>query len=300
MNEVRNIIYRISPCWYEISWHEILPPAIVLRIHDDFIEQIREKKLNFGKALHVMKFKKEFGFRTFAEDFDNDFGFNEILLNKGKVGGFTEFFVNFPKVRKETEETCDYCKESGENELLGRECLHCEGSGKEHIYDWKPAYAISASLNVFFSLSCFLEKETIAKFPQLMTVNLATHRDMHGGSLSGECGIPLAEWMKGRGKDGKDDVMLPEVTNATRSAYYHMFGPSDREIEDMHHFRAYTRDGCFYISCPGDRCGLHPNERNRGDNMGHIFSCHNVDTPMQQITLLAGLAALHDKARKEM
>jgi hypothetical protein len=32
--------------------------------------------------------------------------------------------------------------------------------------------------------------------------------------------------------------------------------------------------------------------------MGFEFSCHNTDTPMQQLTILASLAALHDLVRK--
>lgn len=54
------------------------------------------------------------------------------------------------------------------------------------------------------------------------------------------------------------------------------------------------------LNCPGNACGIHPVIHWEEGENGYKFSCHNVDTPMQQLTLLAGLATLHDKARQEM
>jgi hypothetical protein len=61
--------------------------------------------------------------------------------------------------------------------------------------------------------------------------------------------------------------------------------------------------GGLCIDCPGDACGIHPDtyaEYDIKEGRGYKFTCHNVDTPMQQITLIAGLAALHDCTRKEI
>ena len=55
------------------------------------------------------------------------------------------------------------------------------------------------------------------------------------------------------------------------------------------------------FDCPGNACGIHPTEVDlRYDLGGYEFSCHNVDSPAQQMALIVGLAALHDMARKEM
>ena len=47
-------------------------------------------------------------------------------------------------------------------------------------------------------------------------------------------------------------------------------------------------------------CGLNPSHDHMDIGQGYEFSCHNTDTPAQQLTLLAGLAALHDLVRKDM
>ena len=64
----------------------------------------------------------------------------------------------------------------------------------------------------------------------------------------------------------------------------------------------WVRDnGWLSIGCSGDRTGLHPSSFGSiGIGRGYQFSCHNVDTSMQQLTLLVGLATLCDKVRKEM
>ncbi len=79
-----------------------------------------------------------------------------------------------------------------------------------------------------------------------------------------------------------------------------LFGLKDY---DKWSFRVSVGDGFITIDCPGNACGIHP-DHNAGlrieKDEGYEFTCHNVDSPAQQLTLLAGLAALHDKARKEI
>jgi len=295
MNDrIKNIICDVLPCWYEFSWREILPPAIILRVHKDFIEETRERKINFENPM-IWGLKQQFKFESFVGDFDKDFGFNGVFLRKGEAGEFIEFIIPIPKVKKEGGH-CDSCGGSGKNEeLLHGECLMCFGSGKKYVYNWKTPRAISASLNIFSTLASFPERETQAKFPQLMTVNVATREGMHGGSLSGECSIPFAKWAEKFYRGERNFV--PEVLEAMKSSYHHMFGLSEFEVHD---FYAHMNNGFFFTSCPGNACGLHATSQRLQEDRGYEFSCHNIDTPMQQITLLAGLAALHDKARKEM
>jgi len=298
MKRIKTIVTDVLPCWYELSWREILPPAIILRIHKDFIREIIAKKIDFENAPIVWGFKIEFGFEKFVGDFEKEFGFDGALVKKGKDGEFVEFFIPIPKIKKDSGEICGDCGGSGKNETFADdECLFCSGTGKKYFYDWKSAFAISASLNIFFSLMCFWEKESSAGIPQLITIDVVTRKDLHGGSLWGQCSIPFAEYlMKISEKDG--DVLLPEASEAVRAAWHHMFGLSDYEFH--HDFRVNVRNGGFNIFCPGDACGLNPAQWSRIKGQGYEFSCHNVDTPAQQIALIAGLAALHDKARKEI
>ena len=67
---------------------------------------------------------------------------------------------------------------------------------------------------------------------------------------------------------------------------------------DESSFWVRLKNGRLIMNCPGDACGIHPENWYEENDKGYEFNCHNVDSPMQQITLLAGLAALHDEARR--
>jgi len=147
-----------------------------------------------------------------------------------------------------------------------------------------------------------MEIETSAPFPQLLTVETITHNDMHGGSLGGMYSVPLTSWLASKVTDlpERHVYVIPEMEKAMKTAYYHMLS---RGPLDDHSFSAHIayRGGWLNVSCPGNACGLHPSHsRSPDEGRGYEFSCHNVDSPAQQFTLLAGLAALHNRVRKEL
>lgn len=286
------------PCWYELSWRE-KEPAILLRVHKDLL---RDTRVIFSQAPIIKGLKEEFGFTDFIGNFNEDFGFDGAFNRHKETEEFVEFLIKIPIVKKETDKNCPYCKGSGQDTLLDfeRECLYCEGTGKEHLYDWKPAYTISASFTVFSCLSRHPKKETSATFPQLLTITTITTRELHGGSLSGEFSVPLCNWMDSlRENTAPNRATIPEMIKAMKVAYSRMLGLTEFE---EHYFRASVdyEGGWLNTSCPGNACGLNPVHMRPKKGKGYEFSCHNVDTPVQQITLLASLAALHDRARKEL
>jgi len=83
-----------------------------------------------------------------------------------------------------------------------------------------------------------------------------------------------------------------------KKAYNRMWGI---EGYNKYDFRADLKSGGgLCMSCPGDACGIHPSSWHdvERDNIGYEFASHNVDNFLQQLTLLSGLACLHDLARK--
>lgn len=280
------------PCWYELSWRE-KESAIILRIHKDIVESIKPIPQDSPMAIGLME---EFSFASFAGNLNQDFGFESVFRFQEEQDDFVEFFIKIPVVRRKTDTPCDRCDGSGKDAFLeDRECLSCDGSGKEHIYDWKPAFAISASFTLLSRILEFPEEDTSAPLPQLLTVTTMTGKHMHGGSLGGTYGIAFCKWLRHLGAR----TNVPEVVQAMKVAYDRMVGIKEF---DEHYFTAYiaNENGWLNIDCPGDACGLNPSHGSIREERGYEFSCHNVDSPMQQITLLVGLAALHDKARKEI
>jgi len=278
------------PCWYELSWRED-GPSIVLRVHQEFIDNSQKIPDN---APIAELFRDDFKFKQFCGNFEKNFGFDNALRRLPARDEFVEFSIDIPHMKKRTEEKCPDCNGTGKDEFLLRECFHCDGSGKETFLEWGQIYAISASLTVFFTFSQFPIEETSSQLHQLFTIKTVADKDMHGGSLWGEFSIPFTDWLISLGQ-----VDLPEVVHAMQVTHKQLFGQL-KEF-DKYSFRACLREsGSIIIDCPGNACGIHPEINTRWEGFGYKFTCHNVDTPWQQLTLLTALAVLHDRAREEI
>ena len=75
---------------------------------------------------------------------------------------------------------------------------------------------------------------------------------------------------------------------------------SKRSLEGS--FGAYIgQKGSFSLNTLGNACDVSTMDWwNVEDNRGHRLGCHNLDTTLQQVSLLAGFAALHDMAAKAL
>lgn len=286
-------------CWYELSWRA-REKAIILGIHKDVLNHIQAIPKN-GPIVQALM--EEFQFADFSGELKvgADFGFDRVFKAQKSRGDFLEFRIKLPRIKKQTDQPCSQCNGTGKDELDPLEkCLGCGGAGYEKEYDWKKAYAISASFTVLLIILNvmtlqFPEKETSCPQPQLMTIQTSTQPGQHGGSLHGEYGVSLCGWLSSLGRN----TIVLEMVEAMKIAYGRMLD-WDGFYTDSFRARVDYENGWLNVSCPGDACGLHPSHGSVTKDQGYEFSCHNVDSPTQQLTLLAGLAALHDKARKEM
>lgn len=293
MSDIKLLTRENIPCWYELSWRKT-KPAIILRLHEDFI---RNTDSILDEAPIVVSLKEEFKFDNFIGTFDGNFGFDNAFICRGRKGEFVEFVVEIPKIKNYTGK-CKECNGTGEDKELGMNCFHCNGKGKEYEFNWKLAYTISASFTVFSTFLRFPEKETSSSLIQLMTVQTITQQSMHGGSLSADLNISLCAWMDSLREKGESEIK--EMIEAMQDTYRVIFdGLDPYRKQDFRAWVAYE-GGWLNTSCPGDACGFNPEHMGPEKGKGYRLDCHNVDNPMQQLTLLASLAALHDKARKEM
>jgi|GEM_PF-1068298 len=68
-------------------------------------------------------------------------------------------------------------------------------------------------------------------------------------------------------------------------------------------YAGITHEGRFSFRCFGDACdvSMYPDQMLSADwRVPAAFACHNLDSAHQQLTLIAGLAALHDLAVKDL
>ncbi len=282
--KIKILTYENIPCWYEISWRE---PSLILRINKEFIINNR---LDLAKSPIVEHYKKESKLPDFDDDFTKDIGFGGIFKYLCEIDDFIEFEITIPKIKWITETKCGDCSGTGLEEHYDGKCLFCEGTGYKWIMEWKEITKISATFSVLTTWLHFCEIETSVSYPQLMTFETLTRQGMHGGSLNGDISIPFKAYLESLG-----DIYLHEISTATKSAHNQMFGY--KEFYESS-FNSYISKGRFIIDCPGNATGLHPSDWYDEKGKGFEFSCHNVDSPAQQLTLIVGLAVLCDMARR--
>jgi len=289
VKDFKMLTYETIPCWYELSFYGVnRRPGLLLRIHTDFANRTKEIPADVPGVVNFMEL---FGFKKFSGKFGGNLGFEECLAYLGTKDNFLEYEIPAPLVKKFKDGPCAHCGGTGRSEDLDRECLYCE-NGKESYYDYDAAFAVSATLTLFFEFMRFPDCETTAKIPQLMTVGTSTTKESGGWYIGGDYSCELAAYLRSR-----PNGTIPEMVLAMQIVHERMEG----EIKSFysHSFRAYTQgnDGWLNVDCPGDACGLHPANCHTNGDRGYEFTCHNVDQPIQQFTLLASLAALHDLAR---
>ena len=287
---IKRITQESVPCWYELSWSN--KSSIILRIHEDFL---KNKGSIMPEEYFIKELARENKFTIFEGDFEGgNFGFDKSFVNQGLNNGFFEMKADVPSLRKESAQPCSLCNGTGKVFDYGV-CSFCGGGGKSWCYEWEKAFALSASFTVFFTFSSSSNIQTSSNLKQLMTIQTITKRDAqgHGSSLRGEFSALLVNWLRTIEK-AETKNLINFLKMATAATFIKMNG---RKV-DEDSFEVTLRNGRLIINCPGDACGVHPENWHEINDNGYEFNCHNTDNPMQQIALLAGLAALHDEARK--
>jgi hypothetical protein len=283
---------------------------------------------DFSKSRYADQVMKDFGFSDFNNDFARgSFGFNNSFKYISKRDSFVIFSVPVPVLKKIPMKICSHCQ--GNKEDLFGTCLFCNGSGEEmrmkvcsycngekinyfgedckkcnskgeepdSYMDWKPFQAIASTFMVFFGVMFFgaeKNKLTSCNFSQLIFIESYICREMMGAPLGGTYGLLLMRWfVKNPGK-------IVEVEMAMIKTYRKIYGEFN-DYDKMNTWAKVREGGWFSMNCLGDRTGLFPETHFCvTEGQGYGFSCHNLDTTAQQLTLLAGLGALCDKVRKEI
>lgn len=277
------------PCWYQLDW-DAEKAAFVLGVHKEFI---RTTPIIKGASAGI-----DLG--PFAGDLSGkEFGFNGALKRSGEDGDFIRFIGDLPVAERETRESCPYCVGTGKNPpRTGEECEVCNGSGHKIVSDFWDLYALVLSLKIFKLVAYDPEIRTSSQLQQLLKIDLAFSQrsDKIIVDVGGEYSRAMRHWLISLGSQDID-----ESVRAMKSAWFKMRPFADQGLyERIGGFKSSVANGYTRMDCPGNACGLDPDDGTVVNGDGYRFSGHNIDTPVQQLSLLAGLAALHSKARKEI
>lgn len=280
------------PCWYEISW-EKETKSIELKIHPDYIQNSKYK-LGNDRLIEVLK--ERFNLGDFGIDFFGNIGFEGVFNNAEKdKNGLLVYHAKIPKIQYFTNQKCDLCH--GEDSSC---CHMCNGVGKKRSIDDTKLYPLCTSLSMLTTyLGIYPQKNTSANFPQLLTFH--NHISEGSFSLSGNISLKLHNFVKIQSQEFLDNT----VTHAMKDVMKIMYGTGSIEETSnevgifKNRFDGGINFGCFGTNGAGIALE-HDAHEDIKKGHGYTFYSHNIVGIQQQVVLIAGLAALHDSARKEI
>jgi hypothetical protein len=145
-----------------------------------------------------------------------------------------------------------------------------------------------------------IERETASNRRQLLTLQTICARGWpyrHG--VFGYVYPPLRRWLYSRG-----GTSIPEAESAIRDTWASLSKASKRDLRLLEHdFGAViSPDGRFLLTCPPPACdiAMYPDATPNSLDTWSEFSCHNLDSAVQQLSLLAGLATMLQMAESEI
>lgn len=290
---METVMSKPMPRWYGLSW-DAAETAIRVQIRRDV--SFPQGALDPANNHRIQRFKQRFGFYRF--EFENDltgirFGFNRALVVINNPSSeYVEFKGRLPRVRRLSRRKCLAC--GGEKrERIGGTCITCNGTGRDFDLYLRYSHALSASIDVLLGPLEYNKFETSAGDPQLLTVHLPMWDE--GAAIGGMVSSALHRWAR----QYPPSTRFGDVEEAMKVADARMMGESRAlttgrfraEIySDKHHFTLDRFGGGGVWGGPDDDPG----------DRGYEFYSKDVHTSVDQLTFLAGLAALHDRANREI
>lgn len=155
-----------------------------------------------------------------------------------------------------------------------------------------------------FDACSYEELEAPENIRQLVTMHTRVENDISAGwghAMSGYVYPEMRRWLARVGSSGVEDP-LKDVRTAMVAAARALDPALAKLFADMCRARVDST-GRFLLECAGNACdiAIYPDLDSgpEAEEPSHV-GCHNLDSARQQLTLIAGLAALHDMAAKEL
>lgn len=281
--------------WYHFSWDENVR-KFYIRISKSHIQ-----------GMEVNDFRRIFEHIEFSELYlplldrlecvigRETFGINDSIVRVSDDTDWLVYEIKIPCTVKVTGLTCQRCEGTGRRPLNyagddDEPCYHCNGSGDEKLIDYKEVSRVCLSLNILLSVLAYPNKDTGASSSELQLYTLTTCciQGSQGHSVGGYASPEFVRFLK--------DVLDRRTTHLQRveaaMQYVHETLLSTVSKNKLYCFRCYIRGGQFCLSCPGNACEIHSENEYISSSRGNGITCHNLDSGVQQLTLLVGMACL--------
>lgn len=151
------------------------------------------------------------------------------------------------------------------------------------------ARSLLVSIDLLLRHLNYANIDSLTSQPQLMYVDVVFQQSSQGlmCGIAGTYSEEMREWLWWQ-------PQLGVVERAMQIVYERLSGVRPEPIVRL------GKSGQLDLHCATERPGLHPAEDASKASGGYQFASHNIETPLQMLTLLAGLGALHDQAKKEV
>lgn len=255
------IVFGDRPAWYELGYQD---RALILKVTDQAYAKIVElAKPNICRGI-----RKNLGLPPFEPPTSEMWGFAQTLEKPMSLEP-------------------------------GWQTIRCPLAQLTRDSDWQPLYETCASLGVVI-LMLSEHDEAWTESPgnrcQLLTIDgLRVERDVHGGHFGISLSRPLTTWLRQFNERNIDPVI-----NAMHEAFNHMFYRT-MERHPLNFGASVSNERWLHLHVPGNcSCLDRDGSTVHYYPEGYPLSTHNVDGPLQQLSLLAGLGRLCDLARKDI
>ena len=284
------------PRWYSLYW-DFEKSGLFIKIHTFFLEHTEFKNWEPYFSDVETRFSYEPLFDSYVPNLGRErFGLNNSITLVHSNENWLTYKIGLPSVNLITGRACPKCEATGkrypEDTKSDEICMYCDGTKNESLLVFREIRMVCYSLRILLTaLSIQLEIDIPTSEFQLFTIESSTGVGPHAHSVGGYMSPKMISFLETFSDSYDKRIHLPEIEKVMSLAHQQIHG----EIKDYdkRSFRCYTRGGQIVLSCPGDACEIH-NEINRAplDGMGNDILCHNLDNPIQQLTLLSGLSAL--------
>lgn len=286
--------YDNIPRWYSLFW-DTNKAGLYIKIHTFFLEHIEFKNWGPYFADIEERFRWEPLFEKYEPSLGKEtFGINDSIVLEHSDGEWFTYRIKIPCVRQFTDRACPKCSATGkrypEDRDSEEECPYCHESKNESSMVFGEIERVCYSLEIFLkALSMQLGTDVPILEPQLFTIESCSGIGNHSHSVGGYMSPVAVRFLETYSDSYDISDHLPEVEKVMFDAYRQILG--EVRYYDESSFRCHVRGGQIIFVCPGNACEIHTDiNRKPLDGTGNEITCHNLDTAIQQLTLLSGLA----------
>lgn len=294
---MHKIYFGDTPRWYALYW-DFDSKELRVGVHKEFVRISPSRNMTpyFEHA------KKRFDDMALFDSYqpllgEKTFGINDSIVLVGQSEDWLTYRVKIPVVVHKTGMACKWCDGSGDRD--GGMCYACNGDKVERDYVFDEISRVCSSLSTLFSsLHYPIDEDMPNREKQLFVLESGYASGQHGHSTYGTMSPIFRIFLENLAESDRSHDACERVAHVMSYVSLIMEGKESSGRMGA----GFPYGGRLWLCCPGDACELH-SEETRSDerDLGVGLTCHNLDTGIQQLTLIAGLAAfasLFDEANR--